>query len=388
MRIALVHTRYRLRGGEEVAFEAEARLLASRGHDVHELVSDNAELGDVGGPAAGLLAVWNDARRQALADRLQMLAPDVVHFHNTFPLLSPAVYYAVPPRSAVVQTLHNYRLVCPAATLLRNGQICESCVGRAPFGALRHGCYRGSRAASAAVAGMLQLHRMLGTYTSRIDAFIALSEFARGIFVRGGLPADRVFVKSNFVEPDPGPGTHEGNFYLYVGRLDQQKGLDVLLDAFGRVGLPLRVIGNGPLEAEVRRAADANENIEYRGAQPRERVLAAMREARALILPSISYENFPLVLAEAFAAGLPVLSSDVENLADLAARRGAGWSFRRGDAADLARLLQDVDTAADARHAASARARALYASEYTGGANYDALMRVYGAARRRKAVVA
>lgn len=388
MRIALVHTRYRLRGGEDVAFGAEAQLLAARGHDVHVIEADNADLDDVTPATAAFLAVWNDGRRQELADHLHALDPDIVHFHNTFPLLSPAVLYAVPPRAAAVQTLHNYRLVCPAATLLRGLQPCETCVGRVPYAAVRHGCYRGSRLASATVAGMLQLHRIMGTYNRRIDAFIALSTFARSVFVRGGLPADRVHVKPNFVDPDPGAGPHDGKHYLFAGRLDRQKGVDVLLDAATRAGLPVRMIGAGPLEAEVRNAVATHRHIEYLGVQSRERVLTEMQSARALLLPSISFENFPLVIAEAFATGLPIISSSLDNLADLTARRGAGWTFGAGDAADLARVLQFIDTRATERNAASRRARQLFEAEYTSHANYDQLMRIYQTARGRKVKVA
>jgi len=384
VRIALVHTRYRQRGGEEVAFEAEAQLLASRGHDVHVIATDNNELDGMLPVRTGMLTVWNEGRRQQIAEQLRAIEPDIVHFHNTFPLLSPAVCYAVPRRAAAVQTLHNYRLVCPAATLMRGAEPCEACVGHTPVAAIRHGCYRGSRLASAAVAAMLQLHRMAGTWTDHVDAFIALTAFARRVFVRGGLPADRLYVKPNFIDPDPGIGAHDRANYLFVGRLDQEKGVRVLVEAFSRARLPLNIIGAGPLEPDVRAAAAAADNITYLGAQPRERVLAEMRAARALVIPSVCYESFPFVVVEALATGLPVISSDLPNLRALVAERGAGWSFRTGDAVDLARVVQIVDASVDERHDNSLAARQLYEAEYTGSVNGGHLERIYKAAKRRR----
>lgn len=383
MRIALVHTRYIQRGGEEVAFEAEAALLADNGHDVHVIAMDNAELASMLPTTAAVLTIWNEKRRGQLAEQLSAINPDVVHFHNTFPLLSPAAYYAVPRRAATVQTLHNYRLVCPAATLLRGSDVCERCVGRAPLPAVRYGCYRGSRAASAAVAAMLQVHRALRTWHERVDAFIALTSFAKRIFVRGGLPADRVFVKPNFVDPDPGLGTHDEDYFLFVGRLDEQKGIPVLLDAFSQTGLPLRIAGAGPLAADVRAAAAASPTITYLGPQSRARVIDEMKAARALVVPSLSYENFPLVVAEAFATGLPVITSDLPNLGELVVQPGAGWSFRSGNASDLARVLQRVNDDAAGRRSASAAARTLFQAEYTGTASHALLEAVYRSARRR-----
>lgn len=382
MRVALVHTRYRQHGGEEVAFEAEADLLATHGHDVHVITTDNSELESVSRPAAAVLTVWNERRRLELADRLRAIDADVVHFHNTFPLLSPAVYYGVPRRAAVVQTLHNYRLVCPAATLARDTQICEECVGRVPVPAVRYGCYRDSRLASAAVATMLQVHRTIGTWSGRIDAYIALTPFARRVFVRGGLADERLFVKPNFVAPDPGVGSHAEPHYLFAGRLDRSKGVDVLLDAFSRTKLPLRIIGTGPMEPEVRAAAAVADNIVYAGTQPRRAVLEEMRDARAIVIPSVWYEGFPFVVVEALATGLPVISSDLPNLRELAAERGAGWTFLAGNGADLARVLQDVDAAHDLRHMASRTARRLFESDFTGQANHTQLVRIYDAARR------
>jgi len=383
VKIAVIHTRYRQQGGEEVAFEAEARLLAEHGHDVCRIEADNAELEAVPPPTAAALAVWNEKRRQDIAERLRSFKPDVVHFHNTFPLLSPAVYYAIPRRVATVQTLHNYRLVCPAATLLRDSGVCEDCVGRAPLPAVRYGCYRGSRAASAAAAIMLQVHRVLRTWQEQVDAFIALTSFAKGIFVRGGLPAERVFVKPNFVDPDPGAGAHDQDHFLFVGRLHEQKGIPLLLEAFSQTGLSLRIAGAGPLEADVRAAAAALPTITFLGSQPRARVIDEMKTARALVVPSVSYENFPLVLAEAFATGLPVIVSDLPNLGELVVRAGAGWSFRNANASDLARVLRQVNQDAEGRRVASGSARSLYQAEYTGAATHATLEMVYRAARRR-----
>ena len=257
MKIVLGHGHYQQAGGEDAVFADEAALLAERGHDVIRFTVHNDEIARLGRLAVAGRTFWN---RQVHADLAALFAreqPALLHCTNTFPLMSPAVYYAAAAAGVpVVQSLHNYRLLCPNALLLRDGRVCEDCLGKVfAWPAIQHGCYRDSRAGSAVVAGMLAAHRGLGTWTRRVDRYIVLTEFARRKFTAGGLPADKLSVKPNFVSPDTGPGSGGGGYAVYVGRLSEEKGIASLLAAWidRRLEIPLKIVGDGPLAEEVAR---------------------------------------------------------------------------------------------------------------------------------------
>lgn len=313
MRILLVHNYYQHRSGEEVVFDAEAKLLEARGHIVTRFTRHNDAVGGMGRLALACATVWNRAAYQEIRVLLRQKRPDIVHFHNTLPLISPAAYYATRAEGVpVVQTLHNYRLVCPNALLFRDGHVCEDCMGKfVPWPGVVHACYRNSRVASGAIATMLSVHRGMRTWTRMVNVYVALSEFAREKFIRGGLPTEKVVVKPNFVDLDPGVGERKGGYALYVGRLSPEKGLDTLLAAWQRVAgkVPLKIVGDGPLADRVASAAREIGDVQWLGQQSRDKVLALMRNAFALIVPSVWYETFALVVAEAYAVGLPVIAS-------------------------------------------------------------------------------
>lgn len=382
MRIVQVHSRYIERGGEEVAVEAEAALLRARGHQVVQLYAENRDLLDRSKWSQGVGTVWNAASRSWLSRNLADIKPDVVHFHNTFPALSPAVLYAVPRHTRVIQTLHNYRLLCVSGMLMRAGRPCELCVGNLPWRGVMYRCYRDSTLASSAVAAMITTHRVLGSW-NRVDTFIALSAFAARTLIRGGLPVDRMVVKPNHLEPDPGIGRHTGENYLFVGRLSEQKGVRTLLDAWRllRERPPLTIIGQGELEAEVREAAAAMPEVSWLGGQPRNRVLDEMKNARALVFPSLSYEVSPFTVVEAFATGLPVLASGLENVAEIVGQNNAGRLFQCGTAADLARCVSEIEREPNTWLALGAEARRRFEQHYTGDAAYAALIGAYTRAR-------
>ena len=289
--------------------------------------------------------LWRPQRRYGVRGRrgrsarlVRVKEPDVVHFHNTFPLISPAAYYAVQREGVpVVQTLHNFRLLCPGATLFRDGAVCEECIEQRSFRpAMAHKCYRGSRPATATVAAMLTVHQVVRTWQRKVDLYIAVSEFARRKFVAGGVPASRIVVKPNFVWPDPGVGAGSGGYALFVGRLSAEKGISVLAEAWRELGeIPLVVAGDGPLAG-----TEWPEGVSWVGRQTREKVLELMRDARVLIVPSECYENGPLTVLEAFACGLPVIASDLGSMAEAVDHERTGWLFQPGDAADLARKVR------------------------------------------------
>ena len=251
MRVLLVHNFYREPGGEDYAFHAEATVLQRSGHEVKTFERSSAEATET---VAGVLRTaagtpWATEAVAALDRAIIDFGPDVVHFHNTFPLISPAAYYTAARAGVpVVQTLHNYRLLCARADLFRDGKVCEDCVGRRfPTPALRHRCYRGSLPGTAAVAGMLALHKALGTWGKTVDRYVALTEFAREKLVQGGLPRERFRIKPNFLVDPPSPRSGNGEHALFLGRLTEEKGIRTLMRAWSRIDIPLRIVGSGPL---------------------------------------------------------------------------------------------------------------------------------------------
>jgi len=379
MRVLALYNRYRERGGEDEVFEQEVELLRTRGCRVTAL--------DTGIPrvdrldrrlAAGARVTWSAEWRKRVFYALREERYDILHVHNWFPSMSPSVVWAGAEAGAgVVVTLHNFRLLCVNALLFRDGRICEDCVGRVPWRGVLYGCYRG-RGASAAVGAMLVLHRAIGTW-EKVGRFIALTRFGREKFIEGGLPAERVAVKPNFVDRDPGVGEGRGGYALFVGRLAPHKGVGTLLAAWQRLGgrVPLLVVGDGPMAGYVGKVARRQEAVTYVGRLPRQEVLCLMRSAAFLIFPSEWYEGFPMVIAEAFATGLPVVASDPGGMRELVEPGRAGLLFRPGDSQDLADKVDWL--ASNPEYVAGMRreARAEYEARYTAGRNYEMLIEIY-----------
>ena len=376
-----VHNYYQQPGGEDQVFTAEGALLESNGHRVVRYEEHNSRIADRSPALAAVDTVWSFQSGRSFTELVKQQNPEVVHFHNTFPLISPAAYYAVHREgTAVVQTLHNFRLLCPGATLFREGQPCEECIEKKSLRpAIVHACYRASRPATAAVATMLTVHRAIGTWRRKVDLYIALSEFARRKFIEGGLPASRIVVKPNFVSPDPGVGAGSGEYALFVGRLSAEKGIAVLASAWRELSqIPLIVAGDGPL-AEIEWPCGAN----WIGRQPREKILALMREARVLIVPSVCYETGPLAILEAFACGLPVIASNLGSMAEMVTHQRTGLLFNPGDAADLARKVRWAFEHPDAVEGMRAAARREFEEKYTAETNYKMLIGIYEEAIER-----
>jgi glycosyltransferase involved in cell wall biosynthesis len=401
MHVLVAHSRYRRPGGEEAVVEAECALLRSAGVRVTRYERDNAEVEQASAVRTALGTTWSPRAHRELRDLVLRHRPDVVHVHNTFPVMSPAVLPAARAAgAAVVQTLHNYRLACPGATLLRDEQPCEACVGGAvPWRGIAHGCYRGSRSHSAAVALMLAAHRARRTWQRDVDAFITLTEFARGVLVRAGLPAERMHVKPNFVR-DPGPAArHElapdadaRPYVLFVGRLAPEKGVGLLADAWKlavRPGVRLVIAGDGPERPRVEQlVAESAGSVELLGHLPPADVARWMSRARSLVMPSRWYETFGLTAIESFAAARPVIAPGHGALGELVEDGVTGWTFAPGDAPDLARCILaalDADGAADVR---GARARAAWHDRFAPAANLAGLLDIYEAAVTRRAAVA
>ncbi len=379
MRILLVHNQYQQAGGEDVVFAAEGVLLRKFGHKILEYTKDNQAIGHMS--RLGLLAdtLWSRRAYAELREILRRQCPDLVHFHNTFPLISPAAYYAAMAEGVpVVQTLHNYRLLCANGMLFRSGGPCEDCISKTlPWPAVAYACYRDSRAASGVVATMQSIHRRLGTWTQKVDRYIALTRFAKVAFVRGGLPADRIAVKPNFV-PDPGLPARDApsrRGALFVGRLSEEKGLETLAAAWRKLDLPLKVLGDGPLMGTLGR--DAPPNLHLSGARGHDEVIPAMWKSAFLVMPSIWYEGFPMVLVEAFAAGLPVVASRLGAMAELVEDGKTGLLFAPGDPEDLAAKVRWAEEHPKEMRRMGENSRRVYEENYTPKVNYRQLMAIY-----------
>jgi len=381
-RILQVHTRYRQAGGEDEVVEAEKRLLTQAGLDVRQVTFDNADLREseslIGDLSLAASAIWSSAAKRRVGSVLDAHHSQVMHVHNTFTAASPSVYAAAAERGIpVVQTLHNYRLVCPAATVFRDGKSCTDCVGRPiPWPGVLHACVRGSRRQSLVAGAMLTVHRARGTYARGVAAYVALTAFQREMMIDGGLPAARIRVVPNFLEPDPGPGPEGRTGLLFVGRLAVEKGIPVLLAAASAVPRAISVMGAGPLQDSVEGAAAAG-LVTYLGSRSRTAVGDALRQASALVLPSNWFEGFPLVLLEAYASGTPVIASRIGSLTDLVEDGVTGLHVAPNDAVELADLVRWAKIHPEEMRRMGANARSRYEGLYRGEAHLEALMSTY-----------
>jgi glycosyltransferase involved in cell wall biosynthesis len=328
MRILVLHSRYAsgASSGENRVVEDEVELLRSAGHDVRlwAPMPDDATTGSRIGLA--MSAVWSRPAVSEVRRLAGVFRPDVIHVHNLFPMLSPAVLRSA--RAPVVVTLHNYRLLCLPAVFLRDGRACEDCLGKFPWRGVVHRCYRGSAGGSAALAASLGVHRRMGTF-AHVAMFLAVSEFVRRKHVEAGFDPARIRVKPNFGAAQPrreGPGED----FLFLGRLSEEKGLDRLVSVWGDVPARLIVVGDGPERARLE--AMAPDTVEFRGSVPPDEVPAHLARARALVLPSICYEGAPRTVVEAYAAGVPVVANRYGALPSVVANGVTGLLVEPGDA--------------------------------------------------------
>ena len=381
MRILIVHNFYQQPGGEDAVFAAETAMLESAGHTVVTHTCSNTELNSWSGINKAVRTVWNCNTIGPIEQLIRAHSIDVVHFHNTFQVLSPAVYYAAKRCGIpVVQTLHNFRLICLNAMLFRDGAICNDCVTRRSFlPGVYHACYRNSIAASAVTAAMLNIHRWLRTWDNIIDTYIVLTDFAKQQFVSAGLPADKLQIKPNFVHPDPGPGAGAGNYALFVGRLTPEKGVETLLAAWKQVsyGFGLKVVGDGPLAPLVISTSRDNSNIEWLGHRSKADVYRLIGDAKFLVFPSRWYEGMPLVVLEAFARGTPVVSSNIGSVASMNINNVTGYHFEAGCVDCLASTVCSILDNPGPLASMRINARAEFEAKYSIAQNLTALVDIY-----------
>lgn len=393
MKILAIHNFYgsAAPSGENAVYEAERDLLRQHGHEVVEFTrhSDDIRTKGVLGAIQGALAVpWNPWMVRAMRREVERFRPDVVHAHNTFPLISPGVFHAIGRRCAKVLTLHNYRLFCPAAIPMRIGKVCTDCLDlRSAWPSIRHGCYRNSRIATLPLTLNVALHRALGTWQHEVDAFIALTEFQRTTMIAAGLPADKVHVKPNYFPGNPPvvPWTERGNYAVFAGRLSGEKGVHSLVKAWiawGSDAPELRIVGEGPLRAALERTA-AGSSIRFLGQLPSDETIRQISNARLQLLPSEWFEGFPMVVREAFAVGTPAAVSNLGPLPSLVNHDNNGVVFEAANPQSLLTTVRNAWQTPGLLEQLGMGARKSFETLYTEDINYARLMDIYQAAIER-----
>jgi len=387
MKILLVHNFYgsAAPSGENMVFEAEKSLLQKNGHDVAVFTRQSDEIRNNGfaGMLRGAIATpWNFKMSIAIKKAIADFSPDVIHAHNTFPLISPSIFYAIGKKVARVLTLHNYRLFCPAAIPLRNGKVCIECIeNKTVWPSIRYGCYRNSRLATLPLAVSVALHRMLGTWTKHVDAFITLSDFQRTLMASAGLPDERIYVKPNFYPGNPSvvPWGKRGEFIVFAGRLTAEKGVNSLLRAWRLWGIEapaLKLVGAGELRTELEQMASGLP-VQFIGQVGSSEAQAHIADARLLVLPSECFEGFPMVIREAFAFGTPVAVSNIGPLPSIVQHGKDGVVFEPENPQSLLNTVRTAWVTPSLLEELGAGARAEFESKYTEDVNYKILMDIY-----------
>ena len=380
IKILFVHNYYQQAGGEDAVVNAEISLMRGKGHKIELFQVNNDDVfGFIAKIKVALNLSYSEKSKQILKKKLIEFQPDIVHVHNFFPILSPSIYDAcIEEKVSVVQTLHNYRTMCPGALLLRDGKNCELCVKNSAYQSVIYRCYKNSFVGTLSVARMIENHRSLGTWNIKVNRFIALTDFARSKFIEAGFPEDKIRIKSNFsvdLQPYHSDSLPQRKGALFVGRLSQEKGVNTLVNAWKSLNIPLRIVGSGPLEHVVARLS--NDGIKTLGMLELDSVLTEMKQAAFLVMPSECYEGFPMVLAEAFSKGLPVVASRLGGMAEIVEDGITGLHFEAGNAKDLAKKVQWMHDHPEECQKMGLNARKVFEEKYTAEKNYELLMGVY-----------
>jgi glycosyltransferase involved in cell wall biosynthesis len=389
MKILIIHNQHRSgsASGDDKVFTEEAKLLASKGHEVSTYTIANDEYDDFKFKNKAMMifkVIWSKEVSKKIKDIIEKKNPDVAHFHNIFPLISPSGYYACSQAGVpVIQTLHDYRLLCPMAFFMRKGKACENCTKYGLWQSILFRCLRGSLLQTGAAAAMVGIHRLSGTWRKKIDLYICLSSFQRNKFLQAGFPANKIAVKPNFLANPPEPNYNNNDYAIYAGRLGEEKGLKTLLHAWKKTPqAKLKILGSGPSENELKQMANALQlnNVEFLGLQPHKQCINLIKKARFLIMPSLWYETFGLTMIEAFACGKPVIASNLGAMAELVEDGKTGLLFEPGNADDLAEKLLFLWNHDNAVKVMSENARSTFASKYTAEHNYKLLIAIYNKA--------
>lgn len=380
--IMIVHNYYQIPGGEDTVVANEKKMLEEHGHKVILYSRNNAELKEMSKfkkLTLPVTTVFNPRTYREIRKLIKKEKIEIVHVHNTLNLISPAVYYAAQSMHVpVVQTIHNFRLLCPGATFYRDGHICEDCVKYGLKCAVKHSCYRGSKVQTLACVISTWFHRMTGIY-GKIN-YICLTEFNKSKLLElKQIKPEKVFVKPNFVESvgEFVPEEKRENQFVFAGRLDKLKGIDILFEAWKQMGTEapkLCVCGTGPMENWCKRFISENDvNIEMRGFVPNEEARKLIAVSRALVLPTQWYEGFPISIVEAFSVGTPVVCSDLGNAGSVVVEGVTGCKFSANSSKDLVRAIECLKDYKDIYCSTYTTYEKLYSEEQ----NYKNLVKIY-----------
>ncbi|MEC0233128.1 glycosyltransferase family 4 protein [Paenibacillus kribbensis] len=391
-KVLIIHNFYQQSGGEDKVVEQESAMLRSRGIETEHYYVHNDSIQSKGLANMAKLAVeatWSLPEFKRIQKLLLQVKPDVVHVHNFFPVISPSVYHACERLGIpVVQTLHNYRLICPAATFMRGNEVCEKCLHGTLLHSIRHGCYRGSQLQTIPVAAMIKFNELIGTWQHKVSHYIALTEFARNKFAESGIPLDRISVKPNFIHPKTVEAKYDPNdrYLLFVGRISREKGVRNLLQAWSgledRAGLRLVIIGDGPEKAELT-AAYPQEDIRFLGQQDADTVLDCMSRAMYVMVPSIWYEGFPMTIVESYSVGTPVLCSRIGALEEVVEDGVTGFHFQHDDLENIKTVIRRA-VAYENYTAMRQQVSEIYTARYTEEVNAKQLMAIYSKAMEER----
>lgn len=384
MRILMVHNYYQQRGGEDESTDQELRLLSRFGHDVQLFSRHNDEINTYSFAQKTLLYFepsWSFFSYKQILQEIHQFRPDIVHVQNFFALLSPAVFFACTRNNIpVVFTLRDYRLLCPIGWFFRDGKICEDCLSGSLWNGIYHKCYHQSAFQTSSIALLLKSHRIFGTWHKKINMFIALTEFSRMKFIEGGLPSDKIVVRPNFLEQDPGIEDNTQSYFIFIGRLSIEKGLDVLLNAWKLLpSIPLKIIGDGPLRGWIDEFIVINQldNVEVLGFQRMEDVLTHLKDASCLLMPSKWYETFGRTIIEAYATSTPVISSKLGAMEDIVKDHETGLFFTPGDSHDLVEKVNYAKNHPLELKRWGRNARIEYESNYSDSIAYNRILEIY-----------
>jgi glycosyltransferase involved in cell wall biosynthesis len=389
VKVLSVHNYYRQGGGEDVVARQECELLRAHGDEVVEYRRSNSELGDdlLSKMLFAGRAFWSRKAERDIEAIILRRRPHVAHFHNVFPQISVSGYRACKRLGVpVIQTVHNYRLICVRGDYFRNNRICQDCLNwKIPVPAVLHRCYRGSLAQSAAAAGALAAHQILRTWNRLVDIFVALTEFGKQKLIEAGFPEKKIVIKPHFVHPDPGISEHYSarNYALFAGRLSPEKRVVSLIEAWKTIeDVPLIIVGSGPVEAFIKQSVcrGRSNNVQLLAAQPRKKLLALMKGAKLLLVPSEWYETFGMVIIEAFASGIPVFASRLGAMAELIEDGKTGRLFTPGSVEEIRQCMAWASQHPEELARMGLNARNVFETKYTAEVNYPLMKRVYGRA--------
>lgn len=396
MKVLIAHNFYQSSSpsGEDGVFRNEVELLRKNGINVVTYEKHNDEITSTADKTKAVFTnIWSKKTYREIKKLLRKEKPDIAHFHNIFYLISPSAYYACREAGVpVVQTLHNFRFFCINGLLMRDGKVCEECVGKSSWKGVKYGCYRNSQIYSFPIALANQMHRSFRTWEKKVDAFIALTEFGKKKYVDCGLPEEKIFFKPNFLPDPPAPNYSHKGYAIFLGRISAEKGLSVLINAFQYLSVLtsnsspithhlfyLKIVGDGPLKKSLQQVVKAGniEEIEFTGRKNFNDAIEMLRNAQFMIMPSLWYETFGMTAIEAFACGKPVIASRLGAMAELVEDGKTGLLFEPGNPEDLANKINWMVGHEDECIRMGRNARKVFEEKYTAEKNFAILMDIY-----------